>query len=207
MRSRLSVGSPVAPLEAGFGVGAGTRGGYHRSGAFPARAGTAPGRAHGSATLGRVAGSSPAEPRDEAELPGHLVLFDGVCRFCDRAVDRLLAADPRGVLHFAPLQGETAAALRRRHPEIPEQLDTIVYVERRPGEGAAGERVYLRSEAAIRIAERIEGPWRRLAWLRLLPRPVTDLGYRLFVRVRYRIFGQRAECRVPAPEERDRFLP
>jgi predicted DCC family thiol-disulfide oxidoreductase YuxK len=135
--------------------------------------------------------------------PHHLVLFDGVCGFCDAAIRWLLARDPRGELVFAPLQGETAAALRQRHPEIPKELESLVLVETEAGR----ERVYLRSEAAWRIFARLEGPWRWLAGVRFLPRGLRDFGYRQFTSRRYRWFGQLSECRLPDPAERARFLP
>ena len=140
-----------------------------------------------------------SEPR---ALPARLVLFDGVCGFCDDAVRWLLAHDPVGRLHFAPLQGETAARLRRLHPEIPGDLDTLVYVESEGGRS----RVYLRSQAIWRTCAQLSGPWRWLAWLRLLPRPLSDAGYRFFARNRYRWFGQLDACRIPDAEERRRFL-
>jgi len=135
-------------------------------------------------------------------LPPRLVLFDGICGFCDRAVRWLLERDRFGHLHFAPLQGETAAALRRRHPEIPEDIDAIVYVET----DASGERVHLRSDAVFRVAAELAGPWRRLAWLRWLPRPLSDWGYCVFARHRYRFFGKLDACPVPLPDERARFI-
>lgn len=136
-------------------------------------------------------------------LPPHLVLFDGVCGFCDSAIRWLLARDPAGKLAFAPLQGETAAALRRQHPEIPSELESLVLVESRPG----GSRVYLRSEAIWRICAQLAGPWRLLAWLRWLPPALRDLGYRHFVSRRYRWFGRLEACRVPEAAERARFWP
>jgi len=138
----------------------------------------------------------------EAPLPPRLVLFDGVCGFCDRAVRWLLARDPAGRLRFAPLQGEAAAALRARHPEIPGENDTVVYVETVEGV----ERVFLRSEAVFRLIAQLDGPWRRLAWLRWIPRSIADLGYRLFARIRYRLFGRLDACPVPSPGERARFV-
>lgn len=142
-----------------------------------------------------------AEKRGDP-LPPRLVLFDGVCVFCDRAVHWLLERDHFERLHFAPLQGETAAALRRRHPEISEDVDTIVYVET----GASGERVHLRSGAVFQVVAELTGPWRRLAWLRWLPRPLMDWVYRLFARHRYRLFGKRDACAAPLPGERARFI-
>lgn len=131
-----------------------------------------------------------------------LVLYDGVCGFCDGLVRWLIERDPEGRLRFAPLQGETAAALRERHPEIPEDLDTVVFVEVLE----CGERVSLRSEAIFRLMEEVGGVWRAVTWLRVLPRPLADLLYRAFARVRYRIFGRLSECRIPDAAERARFL-
>ncbi len=134
--------------------------------------------------------------------PAGIVLFDGVCGFCDAAVRWLVRCDPEGRLRFAPLQGATAAELRARHPEIPGGLETLVYVDASGG----GERVYLRSAAVFRACAAISGapPWVRLA--ARIPRALADLGYRIFARVRYRVFGRLDACRVPGPSERARML-
>jgi predicted DCC family thiol-disulfide oxidoreductase YuxK len=49
-------------------------------------------------------------------------------------------------------------------------------------------------------------PWRALSWLAVVPRPLADLGYALFARHRYRVFGRLDTCRVPSPAEQARFL-
>jgi predicted DCC family thiol-disulfide oxidoreductase YuxK len=138
-----------------------------------------------------------------SSLPERLLLFDGVCGFCDGAVRWLLERDPSGRLYFAPLQGETAAALRARHPRIPDDVDTVVLVE----QGPTGERVHLRSDAVLRSLALLASPWRFAAWLRVLPRALRDAGYRQFASRRYRWFGELDECRLPTAEERSRFLP
>jgi predicted DCC family thiol-disulfide oxidoreductase YuxK len=131
-----------------------------------------------------------------------VVLFDGECGFCDASVRWLLERDRERRLRFAALQGRTAAALRARHPEIPEDVDTIVYVE----SGAGGERVSLRSQAILRILHEVGPESRLLRWLQRIPRPLADLAYGVFVRLRYRLFGRLDTCRVPGPGERGRFL-
>ena len=132
------------------------------------------------------------------------VLYDGVCGLCDRTVAWLLRHDRRGALRFAPLQGEIAAAVRARHPELPPLDATMVLVE--APEGAA-ERVRVRSDAALAIVARLGGGWRLLAALgRLAPPPLRDLVYRFVARRRKRWFGELAACRVPTAAERARFL-
>ncbi len=145
-----------------------------------------------------------ARPSDPAEpVPPRLVLFDGYCGLCDRTVQWLLRHDSEGRLRFAPLQGDTAALVRARHPEIPTELDSLLYVEREDGV----EQVLWRSRAVFRIARQLPGAVRLLSWLCILPRFLTDLGYRLVARMRHRLWGRLEACRVPGPGERARFLP
>lgn len=127
-----------------------------------------------------------------------LILYDGVCGFCDWSVQFVLRHDEAGRFRFAPLQGPTAAAARAAHPELPADLDSIVLID--------GERAWWRSEAVFRVLRELPG-WRFLAWLGLIPRPLTDAGYRLFAALRHRVFGRLEACRVPSPAERARFLP
>jgi predicted DCC family thiol-disulfide oxidoreductase YuxK len=136
-------------------------------------------------------------------LPPRLVLFDGVCNFCDGAIRWLVARDPQTRLCFASLQGETSARLRREHPEIPADLETLVFVTTAGGVS----RVFLRSDAIWRVCAELSGPWRALAWLRFLPRTLRDFGYREFARRRYRWFGKLDSCRIPDERERARFWP
>jgi predicted DCC family thiol-disulfide oxidoreductase YuxK len=150
---------------------------------------------------GRIRQPSRAEALDG--LPPRIVLFDGVCVVCNRSVDWLLRRDTSGLLSFAPLQGETAARVRAVWPEVvPDGLDTVVYVDR----SGSPPHVWLRSRAVREILETLGGG-PGLALLRILPAPVADLGYRIFARLRYTLFGRRDACRVPTPEERLRFLP
>lgn len=131
------------------------------------------------------------------------MLYDGVCGFCDRSVQWLLEADRDQLLRYAPLQGPTAAALRARHAALPTDIDTVVLVE---GEGA-DERVYLRSDAVLRIASLLPGAPRWAQLFRWCPRPLRDALYTAFAAIRYRVWGKLDACRLPSPAERDRFLP
>ena len=131
------------------------------------------------------------------------VLYDGVCGLCDRSVQWILPRDRRGVFRFAALQGETAAAVRARHPDLPDADETMVVVE---NPGAPDERVRVRSDATLAILARLGWPWRALAAFRILPRFVRDTAYRFIARRRARWFGTLDACRIPNAGERERFL-
>ena len=126
-----------------------------------------------------------------------IVFFDGVCGLCNHTVNFLMSRDRRGVLKFAPLQGDTAARLV---PDKARQdLNSFVF--------ANNERLYYRSGAMARILMRIGGPWRILgAILWLIPWPIRDVGYRIVAALRYKLFGKHESCRLPTSEERSRFL-
>jgi predicted DCC family thiol-disulfide oxidoreductase YuxK/GNAT superfamily N-acetyltransferase len=135
--------------------------------------------------------------------PRPLVLYDGDCGVCSHVVRWLLRADRERRLAFAPLAGETAAAVRARHPEMPPDLDSLVYVERTPG----GERVSWESDGMFRLWHDLGGAWRVLSRLRALPRPLTDAAYRAFARNRHRVSADVGACALPPPAGEPRFLP
>ena len=139
---------------------------------------------------------------DAPSLPPRLVLYDGMCGLCDKSVQWLLDHDPDGKLHFAPLQGPTAASILERHPSLPRTLETVIFVE----QNESGERVHVRSHAIFHVCKHVRGFARALAIFRFVPAFLTDLGYRVVARLRYRIWGKLDQCRIPTPDERARFL-
>lgn len=136
-----------------------------------------------------------------SEPQGPVLLYDGYCGFCNRAVRLVLRVDDRGLFRFAPLHGEFADRVIRRHPGL-RGVDSLVLVE------GAGDLtgVHVRSDAVLRAMSLLGGAWRILLFFALVPRPVRDWAYDLFARWRYRIFGRYDACPVPPPEVRDRFL-
>lgn len=131
-----------------------------------------------------------------------VLLYDGICGFCNGAVQTILRLDPRGNLRFAALQGEFASDVIARHPHLAE-VDSVVFVD---DPGGPDERVTVKSAAALRVAEYLGGWWRPLLAAGAIPRPIRDRLYDGFARVRYRIFGTHDTCPIPAPEVRARFL-
>jgi predicted DCC family thiol-disulfide oxidoreductase YuxK len=130
-----------------------------------------------------------------------VVLFDGVCNLCTRAVQFIIKRDPHGYFRFASLQSEYAQALLRAHGvslTLDGRDDTVALIE--------DGRVYTHSDAGLRIARHLAGPVRLAAVLIVLPRFVRDAVYRLIARHRYRVFGRRDVCWMPTPELKARFL-
>lgn len=144
--------------------------------------------------------SRPGLTADEiAKLPQRpIVFFDGVCGFCNASVDFVLRHEPAGRLVFAPLQGVTAEQLLT--PTDREQLHSLVLW--------TPSRTFRKTGAVVRILWTIGGVWSLLGTLLwCVPSPLRDIVYTLVARNRYRLAGKKETCRMPTPEERQRFLP
>ena len=147
---------------------------------------------------GPAPAGTPAE--QPAELPAApLVLYDGDCGLCARSVRFILDHERDHDIVFAPLQGPTGAAARRRHPRIPVAIDSVVYI--------AGGRAHLRSKAVLHVARHLRAPWRWGYSMRWFPAIVLDLAYRAVAAMRFRIWGHADACKLVTPEQRPRFLP
>ncbi len=137
-----------------------------------------------------------------------LVIFDGHCGLCNRAVRWFLRRDRGDRLRFVAFESPKVAGLLARHGfsgmERGLEPGTILVVR---DSGGQNERVLVRSEAVLALLGELPQRWRALGvavgWI---PRPLRDLGYQLLARWRYRIWGRLESCPLPMTEERDRFL-
>lgn len=140
-----------------------------------------------------------------------ILLFDGVCNFCDASVNFIIAHDRAGYFRFAPLQTETGQELTKKFglefaalagdkaaagDAVP--IDSLVLIE--------DERAYTHSTAALRVARNLDGLWSWGYVFIVVPRVIRDFFYKLFARYRYRLFGKKDVCMMPTPELKQRFL-
>ena len=133
---------------------------------------------------------------------GPVLLYDGLCGFCDGTVQFILKHDRRGTLRFATLQGDFARDVIARHPEL-EGVDSLVLVER---DSSGTEHVHVRSDGALHVARYLGGAWHLARSVAIVPRFLRDLAYDGFARIRYRVFGRYNACPIPSPEQRARFI-
>ncbi|HYB39649.1 MAG TPA: DCC1-like thiol-disulfide oxidoreductase family protein [Mycobacterium sp.] len=131
-----------------------------------------------------------------------VLLYDGVCGFCNRAVQTIVRFDRRDTLRFAALDSDFARAIIQRHPSA-RAVDSMVFVD---NPGQLDERVSVRSAAGLRVAQYLGGPWKLLLLARVIPVRLRDWLYDRFASIRYRVFGKYDTCPLPAEDMRPRFL-
>ena len=58
-----------------------------------------------------------------------IVLFDGVCNFCDDSVNFVIARDSANYFKFAPLQSEIGEELLNKYGIDRKETDSVVLIE------------------------------------------------------------------------------
>ena len=136
--------------------------------------------------------------RVNLDTPHGIVLFDGTCAFCERAVIFIATRDPADYFRFGASQSPQAADLLARHGLSRATARSLILIE--------DGRAYLRSTASLRIAARMRRPWSMLRVLLIVPAPIRDAVYRLVAAIRHRVAGPSNACEIPPPEIRARLI-
>jgi predicted DCC family thiol-disulfide oxidoreductase YuxK len=126
-----------------------------------------------------------------------MLVFDGDCAFCHRAVQFVLAHEQRSDLLFVPRDSALGRSLREQHHL--QQVESLLWIE--------GGQAFIRFEAVAHTAAYVGGFYARLASAtRLLPRFLLDWGYRLIAATRKRLAGAPRNCMLLTREQQQRFL-
>lgn len=128
----------------------------------------------------------------------NIVIFDGVCNFCNGSVNFIIKRDPEGVFAFTPMQSDLAKELMEKYQIFNVGIDTFLLIK--------DGQCFIFSSAALEIAKDLTGFWYLFNILKLIPAPVRDFFYKLFARNRYKLFGRKEHCMVPTTAIRSRFV-
>lgn len=127
-----------------------------------------------------------------------IILFDGVCNFCNASINFIIDHDPEKYFKFAPLQSDLGQDILKQFNRNTEDFDSVILLR--------NNTLYQKSEAAVEIAKQLSGAWKYLSFFGILPAFCLNFFYDIIAKNRYRIFGKTETCRMPTPELRERFL-
>jgi predicted DCC family thiol-disulfide oxidoreductase YuxK len=126
-----------------------------------------------------------------------IILFDGVCHFCQGSVQFIIKRDDKAYFHFASLQSEIGQKLVGEFG-VPNNINSVVLLE--------NERFYTKSAAALRICGHLNRFWPIFKIFMIFPAPLRDFFYDFIAKNRYKWFGKSDACMLPSPAIRKRFL-
>lgn len=127
-----------------------------------------------------------------------IVLFDGICNFCNSSINFVIDHDPEKHFKFASLQSEIGQEILRKYNKNTKNFDSVILLK--------NNTLYEKSAAALEITKHLSGLWKYLTVFGVLPTFFLNFFYDIVAKNRYRIFGKADSCRMPIPELRERFL-
>lgn len=128
----------------------------------------------------------------------NILLFDGVCNLCSKTVRFIIKRDPKAKFRFASMQSRSGQLLLTQLGLPLDNFNSLVYI--------SDSQFYLKSTAVLKVLHKLNGGWKFLYCLNILPRFFRDMVYNFIAKKRYSIFGKSETCWVPAQEYLDRFL-
>jgi len=122
-----------------------------------------------------------------------ILLVDGECALCNRAVRFFSEEDAHEVFRYATLQGSMGQRFVLKHGLA--GLDSMVLIE---NPSTPHERAFVRSTAPLRALTALGGFWKLAGIGLVIPRPLRDGVYDAVAQRRYRWFGRvNNSCMAP----------
>jgi predicted DCC family thiol-disulfide oxidoreductase YuxK len=132
------------------------------------------------------------------ETEKKIILFDGVCNLCNCSVQFVIRHDKQKQFIFGSLQSETGQALLKKFHLSQNTFNSFLLIE--------GDKIYLRSSAALRVVKYLGNGWNLLYAFNIVPKFIRDGVYNFISKNRYKWFGKKDACWVPTTELKSRFL-
>jgi len=128
-----------------------------------------------------------------------IILFDGVCNFCDAAVQFIIKRDNKDIFRFVAIQSDLGQEIIKHIGIDTSKTDSIIlYVP--------GEAYYYKAEAALKIGKELGGLYSLLTIFTLLPKGLSNIVYDFVARNRYKWYGKKDACMIPTPAMKAKFL-
>ena len=127
-----------------------------------------------------------------------IILFDGVCNFCNGAINFIIKRDKKRIFRYAPLQSEIGQRLLEQYGFSTTELNSFVLIE--------NGKAYKKTTAALHVYPKLGGGWTLMKLLWAFPSFLRDIVYNIIAANRYRWWGKKETCMVPSAEVRSLFL-
>src|SRR5687767_934224 len=127
-----------------------------------------------------------------------IILFDGICNFCNAMVNFIIRQDSRKIFRFATLQSQAGQALLSRHQIDWKANDSFVVIE--------NDKAYQKSTASLRLYNKLSWYWKWTQLFWIFPKFFRDAVYNFIAKNRYKWFGKKEKCMIPEAGVKERFL-
>ena len=127
-----------------------------------------------------------------------IILFDGVCNYCNDKVTFIIKNDSKDVFRFVALQSETGQKIIT-YLGIDKTVDSIVLYE-------PGYAYFIKSEAVFRIIKDLSSSVKLLLLFNFIPTSIKNLLYDFIAKNRYKWYGTNEQCVLPSEDITGKFI-
>jgi predicted DCC family thiol-disulfide oxidoreductase YuxK len=131
-----------------------------------------------------------------AEKP--LILFDGICNFCNGAVNFIIKQDRNNKILFAALQSHAGQQILKQHHLSTSDFKSLLLIY--------NNKVYQKSSATLKLLSMLPWYWKWTQIFWIIPTFLRNSIYDVIARNRYKWFGRKDKCMIPDATIRNRFL-
>ena len=128
-----------------------------------------------------------------------IILFDGVCNFCNSSVLKIIKHDKKNIFLFASLQSDIGFLIMKHFKIDSTKTDTIILVE-------SEEKFHIKSTAALKILKEFNGLWKVLQICWIIPLFIRNSAYNYIAKNRYKWFGKEDSCMIPTKGIKSKFI-
>lgn len=115
-----------------------------------------------------------------------IVLFDGDCILCNKAVQFIIRRDPGNIFKFASLQSDYGKSIINNISRNSSDLNSIVLIE--------NNNYFFKSAAVKNIIKELSGYALLYRILEVFPNFLLDYLYSFIAKIRYSIVGKTDRC-------------
>lgn len=127
-----------------------------------------------------------------------IVLFDGVCNYCNDKINFIIKNDKQDVFRFVALQSETGQKIIK-YLGIDNSIDSIILYE-------PGYAYFIKSEAVFKIIKHLSSAVKLLLVFNFIPNGIKNIFYDLIAKNRYNWYGKKESCMMPTEELKRKFI-
>ena len=128
----------------------------------------------------------------------NIILFDGVCNFCNATVNTIIKYDTFNHFKFAAQQSEAGQRILKEAGYKVESFNSVLLLK--------NNQVFTKTDAVIEVCKLLTGMPRIFIFIQYIPKPIRDFGYSIIAKYRYAVFGKRTACMVPTTAQKNKFI-
>ena len=128
-----------------------------------------------------------------------VILFDGVCNFCNNSVLKVIKYDTKNRFVFTAIQSDKGKEIINYLNIDVTKVDSIILYNPRISYD-------VKSSAAIKIMNQFGGFWKASYIFWIFPEVIRNKVYDFIAKNRYKWFGKKDNCMIPSKKIREKFL-